>query len=73
MPVIETETLVAAPIEQVFDLSRSIDFHQESTPGTNERAVAGRASGLIELGETVTWEATHFGVRQRLTLSLIHI
>lgn len=32
-----------------------------------EQAVDGRTTGLIELGETVTWEATHFGVRQRLT------
>ena len=34
---------------------------------TGERAVAGRTSGLIELGEQVTWEARHFGVRQRFT------
>ncbi|MEJ8757434.1 SRPBCC family protein [Pontibacter sp. H259] len=24
-------------------------------------------SGLIYLGETVTWQATHFGIRQKLT------
>lgn len=30
-------------------------------------AVAGRTTGLISLGEEVTWEATHLGVRQRLT------
>lgn len=34
---------------------------------TGERAVAGRISGLIEMGEEVTWEARHFGVRQRFT------
>ncbi|WP_373419602.1 SRPBCC family protein [Bacillus sp. EAC] len=39
----------------------------ESTSQTNERAVKGRTSGLIELGESVTWEATHFGIRQHLT------
>jgi ligand-binding SRPBCC domain-containing protein len=39
----------------------------ESTSHTNERAIAGRTSGLIESGETVTWEATQFGIRQRLT------
>ncbi|MCY7344886.1 MAG: SRPBCC family protein [Pyrinomonadaceae bacterium] len=33
----------------------------------DEKAVAGVMSGLIDLGETVTWEATHFGVRQNLT------
>lgn len=58
---------IKAPIQLCFDLSRSIDIHMESTSQTNERAVKGRTSGLIELGETVTWEATHFGVRQHLT------
>ncbi|MFT5470411.1 MAG: CRP-like cAMP-binding protein/ligand-binding SRPBCC domain-containing protein [Verrucomicrobiales bacterium] len=67
MPVIELETVVKAPVEVVFDLARSIDLHSQSTAKTRERAVDGRTSGLIEFGETVTWEATHFGVRQRLT------
>src|SRR5262249_52970766 len=34
---------------------------------TGERAVAGRTTGLIGLGESVTWEARHLGVRQRFT------
>src|SRR5690348_16485920 len=34
---------------------------------TNERAVAGVTSGLIGLGQEVTWEARHFGVRWHLT------
>lgn len=32
---------------------------------SGERAIAGRTSGLIELGEEVTWEARHFGVLHR--------
>lgn len=67
MPIIELETRINAPIEVVFDLSRSIDLHVKSTAHTNERAIAGRTSGLIGPGEEVTWEATHFRVRQRLT------
>lgn len=67
MPVIKLETLINAPIERVFDLSRSIDLHADSMAHTNEKAVAGVTKGLINLGETVTWEATHFGIRQRLT------
>jgi len=70
MPVITLATEVAAPVETVFDLSRSIDLHVESTSQTNEIAVAGTTSGLIELGETVTWEATHFFIRQRLTIRI---
>ena len=58
---------IKAPIQVCFDLSRSIDIHMESTAYTYERAVKGRTSGLIEQGETVTWEATHFGIRQQLT------
>ena len=71
MPKIELTTEIAAPIEVVFDLARSIDLHEQSTSQTNEKAVAGRTSGLIELGESVTWEATHFFVRQRLTARIV--
>lgn len=67
MPLIKVHTLIHAPIERVFDLARSIDLHSLSTSDTNEKAIAGRTTGLIEEGESVTWEATHFGVRQQLT------
>lgn len=39
----------------------------ESTARTRERAIGGVTSGLIQLGESVTWEAVHFGIKQRLT------
>ena len=42
-------------------------MHLKSTAHTHERAVAGVTSGLLGLGDSVTWEAVHFGVRQRLT------
>lgn len=67
MPIIKLETEINAPIERVFDLARSIDLHKDSMSKYDERAVAGRTSGLIEMDETVTWEATHFYVRQNLT------
>jgi len=67
MPKIELLTEINAPIEKVFDLSRSIDLHMESTKQTGEKAIAGKTSGLIELGETVTWRAKHFGIWQTLT------
>ncbi len=68
MALIELVTQIDAPIERVFDLARSINAHMASTEGSNERAVAGRTTGLIEDGETVTWEAKHFGVKQRLSV-----
>ena len=67
MPLIELFTEIQAPKTLVFDLSRDIDLHQESTKHTGETAVAGKNSGLIELGESVTWRAKHFGVWQHLT------
>jgi ligand-binding SRPBCC domain-containing protein len=67
MPSIVLSTRINAPVERCFDLSRSIDLHTDSMKHTGEKAIAGRTSGLIELNETVTWEAKHFGVRQTLT------
>ncbi|GEO03108.1 hypothetical protein AAE02nite_07720 [Adhaeribacter aerolatus] len=67
MPEINIRTFVKAPIQICFDLSRSIDLHQLSTQKTGEKAIAGRTTGLIELHETVTWRAKHFGVWQKLT------
>lgn len=67
MPIIQLETLIDAPIERCFDLSRDIDVHMESMGLTNERAIAGVTHGRVSLGDTVTWEGRHLGVRQRLT------
>lgn len=67
MIVIRLEMRIDAPPERVFDLARSIDLHSESLAWTREVPVAGRTTGLIGLGETVTWRAWHLGVRQRLT------
>lgn len=70
MPVISLRTQIDAPLYLVFDLSRSIDLHKISTAHTNEEAVEGRTSGLIELGETVTWRAKHLGLIQELTTEI---
>ena len=67
MPVIELSTEINAPIEICFDLARSIDLHKISTKQTHEEAIAGVTSGLIELNETVTWRAKHFGITQTLS------
>jgi ligand-binding SRPBCC domain-containing protein len=71
MPKIKLETIINAPIERVFDLARCIDLHAETLSHTNEKAVVGVTKGLINLGETVTWEAVHFGFRQRLTSKIM--
>lgn len=46
-------------MEVCFDLARSIDLHLECSRDTGEQVTAGRASGLIELHERVTWRAKH--------------
>ncbi len=70
MPIIELATPIAAPVELVFDLSRSIDLHMCSTSKTGERAIAGVTSGLIGHEEEVTWRAKHLGFWQSLTVRI---
>lgn len=70
MTEIYLETFINAPIERCFDLARSIDLHQVSFAHTSEKAIDGRTGGLIEKGESVTWEAKHFGVKQRLSVKI---
>ncbi len=60
-------TEIEAPPERVFDLARSVDLHVESAADTGERAVGGTTSGLLNLGDEVTWRGRHLGVWQNLT------
>ena len=70
MALIELETFVAAPVERCFDLSLSVELHLESTAATHERAVAGKTSGMLALGDRVTWRARHFGLPFRLSVRI---
>lgn len=63
MTTIHLITKIKAPIETVFNNSRNITIHIETASKTNEKAIAGVTSGLIELDETVTWEGIHFGLK----------
>ena len=67
MPIIKLKTAINAPIERVFDLARCIDLHEKTMSKHNEKAIGGVTKGLINLGESVTWEATHFRIKQKLT------
>ncbi len=70
MTTIHLVTEIEADIYTCFDAARDIDIHKLSTKQTNEIAIAGRTSGLCELGDMITWEATHFGIRQQLTVEI---
>jgi ligand-binding SRPBCC domain-containing protein len=67
MPTIRLETSIDAPLERCFDLSLNVDLHHHSVAHTHERPIAGVTSGVMKLGDTVTWEAVHFGIKQHLT------
>ncbi|MCS0543852.1 hypothetical protein NXY55_28160, partial [Aeromonas veronii] len=67
MPIIKHKQFIQAPVEVCFDLARNVDIHIETTAKTKEKAVGGITQGLLKIGDTVTWEATHFGIKQRLT------
>ena len=65
----EETTLIDAPIERVFDLSRSIEVHLLANIHEGEQAlvVDGVTTGLVGQGTQVTWRAKHFGLWHDLT------
>ncbi|MFL5353832.1 SRPBCC family protein [Archangium sp.] len=67
MAIIRLNTLISAPLQRCFDLSRSIDMHLASAASSDEQAIAGVTTGLIGAGQEVTWRARHFGIWLTLT------
>ncbi len=66
---LEEITLIDAPIDRCFDLSRSVEVHLLANIHSGEQALAigGITSSLVELNQQVIWRARHFGVWQNLT------
>jgi len=73
MVKVEVETVISAPIEKCFDLARSLSAHVATTSHTRERAVSDHDRDLLELGDVVTFEATHLGVRQKLSSRIVAV
>jgi hypothetical protein len=67
---IELETEIEAPIERCYDLSLSVDAHLRSTDHTGERVVDGVRSGVLTIGDHLTWEARHFGLWLRMSITI---
>lgn len=67
MTAFSVETWIEAPIEKCFDLARSQSAHIKTTFWTRERIVKGPTHDLLELGDEVTFEGRHLGVRQKFT------
>ncbi len=66
----DAHALLPVEPDDAFDLSLSIDAHLGSFEGSDERAVAGVTSGVIGLGEFVTWRARHFGITWTMTSTI---
>jgi ligand-binding SRPBCC domain-containing protein len=73
MPIIKHSTYIEAPINACFDLARNVEVHTKTTSKTKEKAVGGVTNGLLKNGDWVTWEAVHFGIKQRLTARIIEM
>ena len=61
MITLEEITVIGAPIERCFDLARNVEVHLAGNLHCEGSAVAtaGTMSGLVALGERVTWRAKH--------------
>lgn len=73
MTVISLETRIQAPVETCFDAARDAGLHLGSAADTGESVIRGRTKGLFEKGEEITWQARHFGIRQRLTVRITEL
>jgi ligand-binding SRPBCC domain-containing protein len=69
MVTLKELTVIRAPIARCFDLARSVEAHLAGNIHWGEAAIAegGKTSGLVDLGQRVTWRAKHYAIRQRLT------
>jgi len=69
MVTLQELTVIRAPIERCFDLARNVEVHLAGNVHCGEAAIAsaGVTTGIIDLGQRVTWRAKHFGVWQQLT------
>lgn len=70
MSLIHLTTFIEAPVEKVFDLSRSLELHMSSMREYGEKIIDGKRNGLLGLNETVTWQARHWGKMRTLQVKV---
>ncbi|MBO0610352.1 SRPBCC family protein [Myceligenerans salitolerans] len=73
MPAIRLETTVPTTVDECFRLCLSVDAHSASMSASGERAIAGVTHGEMDLGDTVTWQARHFGIPFRMTSGITEL
>lgn len=71
MPSITHCQFIHAPTETCFDLARDVQTIMRLAPHIQQKAIAGVTSGLLEIGDIVTWESVHFGIRTELSSQMI--
>ena len=71
MPIVKTQIHIEAPPECCFDLARDVNAHALSTAYSRERVVYAPPGGLLQLGDEVEFEATHFGIKQRFRSKIV--
>lgn len=67
MPLIVLTTRIPALPEPCFELSLSVDAHTASMSDSGEQAVNGVTAGVMQLDDSVTWRAKHFGISFTMT------
>lgn len=67
MPTIGVITRINAPQQRCFQLALSVDLHAISASQTHESLIGDIRKGVLQLGDSVTFRAQHFGVWQTLT------
>jgi ligand-binding SRPBCC domain-containing protein len=70
MSIIHLTTFIGAPLERVFDLSRSVGLHKYSMARYKEEVIDGTMTGLMGMGDTVTWKAKHLWKQRILQVKL---
>lgn len=74
MATITIYTFISAPQDLCFDFALDVSAHTKSAAFSGERLVEpGRTSGMLELGDLVTFEGRHFGIRQRFTARITEL
>lgn len=63
----EIVTPLSAPPDRVFEACLDVEAHTRSMASHSERAVSGTTRGSLTLGQSVTFQARHFGLTWRLT------
>lgn len=70
MPTIHLTSHVNAPVERVFQLSRSTSLHKAVARGYKKGRVDGGTEGILETGDKITFSLPFLG-RQRVLVSRI--